>query len=65
VNPQREAIEHALVQWGERREQVESERDPLVLGAIAIGISKNRVHVLTGIARTTVDRIAESAEGAD
>lgn len=32
-------------------------RDDMVRRARAAGISKNRIHVLTGIARTTIDRI--------
>jgi hypothetical protein len=36
-------------------------RDEIVLAAIGAGVSKHRVHVLTGIARTTVDRIVDSA----
>lgn len=32
-------------------------RDDTVMRALAAGISKHRVHVLTGIARTTIDRI--------
>jgi hypothetical protein len=34
-----------------------------VTGAVANGISKHRVHVLTGIARTTIDRITEKGAG--
>jgi hypothetical protein len=32
-------------------------RDDMVRRANAAGVSKNRIHVLTGIARTTLDRI--------
>lgn len=32
-------------------------RDGIVLMAHAAGVSKNRIHELTGIARTTIDRI--------
>lgn len=32
-------------------------RDDMVRRALAAGISKNRIHTLTGIARTTIDRI--------
>lgn len=34
-----------------------AERDELVRGAFAAGIPKHRIHTLTGIARTTIDRI--------
>lgn len=32
-------------------------RDPLVLASLAAGLEKTEVHKLTGIARTTIDRI--------
>ncbi|MET8113845.1 DUF6003 family protein [Streptomyces prasinus] len=32
-------------------------RDGMVRRAQAAGVSKHRIHVLTGIARTTIDRI--------
>jgi hypothetical protein len=32
-------------------------RDPLVLAAYRAGVSKHRIHALTGIARTTLDRV--------
>lgn len=32
-------------------------RDVLVREAQALGVSKNRIHALTGISRTTIDRI--------
>lgn len=37
-------------------------RDELVRAARRAGISKNRIHALTGIARTTIDRIVEESE---
>jgi hypothetical protein len=36
------------------------QRDELVQAAYQAGVSKNRIHVITGIARTTIDRILES-----
>jgi hypothetical protein len=39
------------------------QRDELVQAAHQAGVSKNRIHVLTGIARTTVDRILEAPVG--
>jgi len=54
---QRKAIEFALTSWSEQSRRIEAERDQLVRGAVARGITKHRVHVLTGIARTTIDRI--------
>jgi hypothetical protein len=34
-------------------------RDPLVRAAHAAGLNKHRIYKLTGIARTTIDRIIE------
>ena len=36
-----------------------SGRDALVVRAVTNGLSKHRVHVLTGISRTTIDTILE------
>ena len=54
--------ETALALWEiERRAQLAA-RDKLVRDALAAGVSKQRVHVLTGIARTTIDRIIIKGE---
>lgn len=37
-------------------------RDDMVRRAQAAGVSKNRIHVLTGIARTTIDRILKEED---
>ena len=42
-------------------QRIASSRDSRVLDAHNAGISKNRIHTLTGIARTTVDRIVEDS----
>jgi hypothetical protein len=34
-------------------------RDYLVMRALSLGISKNRICTISGIARTTIDRIVE------
>jgi hypothetical protein len=46
--------EQALMAWAS------IERDELVRAAHAAGVSKNRIHLITGIARTTIDRILEA-----
>jgi hypothetical protein len=51
VNP--EEAEQALRAWAS------IERDELVRAAHEAGVSKNRIHTITGIARTTIDRILE------
>jgi hypothetical protein len=38
-------------------------RDELVHAAHQAGVSKNRIHAITGIARTTIDRILETPVG--
>lgn len=50
---QREELEAKLTQWAENN----AARDDLIRSAVAAGITKHRVHVLTGIARTTIDTI--------
>jgi hypothetical protein len=62
-DPKRDALECALRRWGTQRRESDEIRDGLVTGAVANGISKHRVHVLTGIARTTIDRITEKGAG--
>jgi hypothetical protein len=48
------AAEIDLADWAEQN----GRRDDLVRQAIRLGVSKHRIHVITGIARTTIDRIA-------
>lgn len=54
----REEAEAALQAWAT------VQRSELVQAAHQAGVSKNRIHVLTGIARTTIDRILETPVGA-
>lgn len=51
MNP--EQAEQALIAWAS------VERDEVVRAAYDAGVSKNRIHTITGIARTTIDRILE------
>src|SRR5438046_2870561 len=53
----REEAEAALQAWAT------VQRDDLVRAAHQAGVAKNRIHVLTGIARTTIDRILEAPVG--
>jgi hypothetical protein len=48
-----ERAERMLTEWAASF----SARDTVVLAAHGAGVSKHRIHVLTGIARTTIDRI--------
>jgi hypothetical protein len=53
----REQAEAALQAWAT------VQRDDLVRAAYEAGVSKNRIHALTGLARTTIDRILEAPVG--
>jgi hypothetical protein len=46
-----------LAAWAAEQDAVGSRRDEVVRAAIDAGVSKSEVHRLTGIARTTIDRI--------
>ena len=46
-----------LAGWAAEQDAVGSRRDEVVRAAIDAGLSKSEVHRLTGIARTTIDRI--------
>ena len=52
-----EEAEAALEAWAT------VQRDDLVRAAHQAGVAKNRIYVLTGIARTTIDRILEAPVG--
>lgn len=47
----------ALTAWGKRRKAQDAARGPLVRRALAAGISREEIHILTGLGRTTIDRI--------
>jgi len=53
----REEAERALVRWRTAREN----RDQLVRDAYAAGVSKYAIVKLTGLGRSTVDRILAAA----
>ena len=46
-----------LAAWAAEQDAVAGRRDEVVRAAVAAGLSKSEVHRLTGIARTTIDRI--------
>ena len=50
--------EELLTEWA----AVMRSRDDRVRAAVAAGLSKHRVHVLTGIGRMTIDRILASGQ---
>ena len=47
-----------LAAWAAEQDAVGSRRDEVVRAAVDAGLSKSEVHRLTGMARTTIDRIA-------
>lgn len=51
----REQAETELIEWA----RITRDRDRRVLNAYAAGISKNHIHTLTGISRSTIDRILD------
>jgi hypothetical protein len=53
-----EEAEAALQAWAT------VQRDELIQTAHQAGVGKNRIHAITGIARTTIDRILETPVGA-
>jgi hypothetical protein len=53
-----------LAGWAAERHTVAGRRDELVRAAVEAGLSKAEVHRLTGIARTTIDRIVVTAAAA-
>ena len=59
-DPKQEALKDALARWARQRTELDTTRDPLVRAAVEAGVSKHRIHVLTGIARTTIDTIIQA-----
>ena len=61
----RETLETAmqeLQRWAADHQAIVSARDPLIRRAHEAGLTKHRIHVLTGIARTTIDSILIKGE---
>ena len=50
--------------WRTEQDAVTSRRDEVIRAAVAAGLSKSEIHRITGIARTTIDRIIDE-EGGD
>lgn len=64
-NDKAEAARSALRSWRRRRDATATERDTLVTEALEAGLSKEEVHVITSLGRTTIDRIAARAATAN
>ena len=54
-----------LTAWAAEQDAVAGRRDDVVLAAVDAGVSKSEVYRLTGIARTTIDRIVNAAPAAE
>jgi hypothetical protein len=54
-----------LTAWATDQHAVAARRDEVVLAAVDAGLSKSEVHRLTGIARTTIDRIVSPPPAAE
>ena len=54
-----------LAAWAAEQDAVAGRRDEVVQAAVDAGLSKAEVHRLTGIARTTIDRIVSPAPAAE
>jgi hypothetical protein len=52
-----------LTAWAAEQDAVTGRRDEVVRAAVAAGLSKSEIHRLTGIARTTIDRIVGAGHG--
>lgn len=46
-----------LARWASEQSAVTAKRDEVILAAVDAGLSKSEVHRLTGVARTTIDRV--------
>lgn len=58
TDDKRESARQALRSWRRRSDSVAADRDPLVQTAIRqAGLTKEEVHIITGLGRTTIDRI--------
>jgi DNA-binding transcriptional regulator YdaS (Cro superfamily) len=58
-NNEQGVVRAYLRTWGRRRRTLEADRDPLVARALKAGISIEEIHMSTGLARTTIDRIGK------
>jgi len=56
-----EELREELRSWGETQRVQIARRDPLVLACLESGVfTKEEIHALTGLGRTTIDRIEKS-----
>lgn len=53
-----EQVEQDLNNWA----KLVRDRDDLVRRALSLGMSKNRIHTITGISRSTIDRLLKESD---
>jgi hypothetical protein len=59
----RDALREELRSWGETQRAQAASRDRLVLACLDSGLfTKEEIHILTGLGRTTIDRIEKSRD---
>lgn len=54
------SFEASLVEWKKQNDEHIRRRDPLVRASHSAGIKVNRIHTLTGVARSTIYRIIDA-----
>lgn len=59
------ATRAGLRSWRRRSEALAAERDALVIAAVESGLIKEEVHQLSGLGRSTIDRILAKNAGKD
>lgn len=57
ASAKQDALRESLRKWGRTQRSQAEDRDPLVLACLGAGITKEEIHILTGLGRTTIDRI--------
>ena len=57
TSEKREALRESLRKWGRTQRWQAEHRDPMVRAALEAGVTIEEVHQLTGLGRSTIDRI--------
>ena len=65
MRPSQEAADaaRAVTAWATSYHRIRAQRDGLVRAAVAAGVGKQHLHFITGLARTTIDRIIQQPPG--
>jgi DNA invertase Pin-like site-specific DNA recombinase len=57
ANDPQETARQALRSWGSHQREQAGKRDQVVIDAVAAGLTKEEIHIATGLGRSTIDRI--------